>query len=535
MNKDSACVLVVDDNEMNRDLLTRRITRLGHQALTAVNGRHALEMITTHAFDLILLDIMMPEMNGFQLLEHLKADSKWCHIPVIVVSAANDMPSIVKGIELGAEDYLTKPFNHQLLKARMQTSLEKKWLADQEHKRLKELAVMQQIDAELNATLDVRRVMAITLKWAMRQTGGDAGVMGPLVDGHIHILASQGYNYEISTGDTGSLMLPYESPAVDEAYRLKRPSYVTDTDGVGLLAHTRSQIAIPIKRENQITAMLLLESIEPNYWQPAVTAFLQRLATHAAIAITNAQLYEAVQNANEAKTEFVSFVSHELKSPMTTINGYTDLLLSGNFGTINDAQTQFLQTMHLNLKRMMHLVSDLEDISRIEAGQLFLNAQAIPFSELVAEVLDSTRTQIEAKEQTLQVDVQAELPQMIGDRTRLVQIFTNLVSNAYKYTPENGRIVIRAHQQMEMNGHQTPKPMIHVAVEDNGLGIRAEDQAGIFGKFYRGNDDKVLQISGTGLGLNITKNLVELHNGRIWFESKHRHGTTFHVVIPAQA
>ena len=168
MNKDSACVLVVDDNEMNRDLLTRRITRLGHQALTAVNGRHALEMITTHAFDLILLDIMMPEMNGFQLLEHLKADSKWCHIPVIVVSAANDMPSIVKGIELGAEDYLTKPFNHQLLKARMQTSLEKKWLADQEHKRLKELAVMQQIDAELNATLDVRRVMAITLKWAMR-------------------------------------------------------------------------------------------------------------------------------------------------------------------------------------------------------------------------------------------------------------------------------------------------------------------------------------------------------------------------------
>ena len=534
MKQKEACILVVDDNEMNRDLLSRRIKRQGYQVMIAENGRSALDMLSTYAFDLICLDIMMPEMNGYQVLEKLKAHPQWATIPVIVVSAADDIPSIVKGIELGAEDYLTKPFNPMLLKARLQASLEKKRLYDKEQAQLKELEIMQQIDAELNATLDLRRVMQITLDWAMRQAGGDAGMMGALVDGRIHVLASCGYNYELS-GEIGRVLLPYEFPAADEAFRHKKVIYLADTNGVGLLNRTRSQIAVPIMRDAQIIAMLMLESTKSDFWEAKIPAFLHRMANHAALAIANARLYEAMQVANEAKTEFISFVSHELKTPMTSIKGYTDLLISRNFGDVNEAQAQFLQTMRLNMQQMTRLISDLEDISRIEAGQLYLNRQAVRVPELMKEVLESARSQIEAKEQTLDLDIQEDLPQVMGDRTRLVQIFTNLISNAYKYTPENGRISIHAHQATETNGHNQPKPVVHVMVEDTGMGIREEDQEAIFSKFFRGNDEEVLKIKGTGLGLNITKNLVELHNGRIWFESKHRHGTTFHVVIPAQA
>ncbi len=534
MNQKEACILVVDDNEMNRDLLSRRIKRQGHQVMVADNGRSALDMISNHAFDLICLDIMMPEMNGYQVLDALKAHPQWSTIPVIVVSAADDVASIVKGIELGADDYLTKPFNPKLLQARLQSSLERKRLYDKEQRQLKELEIMQQIDADLNATLNLRRVMQITLDWALREVGGDAGMMGTLVDDQIHVLASRGYSYEIS-GETGIILLPYEFPAADEAFRTKKVSYLADTDGVGLLTRTRSQIAVPIMRESKMMAMLLLESVTPHFWEAKVPAFLRRMCTHAAIAIANAQLYEGMQMANEAKTEFISVVSHELKSPMTTIRGYTNLLISENFGSINASQTQFLQTMQTNMEQMTRLISDLEDISRIEAGQLYLNTQAVRVQELVNEVLQSTLTQIEEKEQTLDLDIQADLPQVIGDRTRLMQIFTNLISNAYKYTPENGRISIHARQTMETNGHNQPKPMVHVTVEDTGMGIREEDQEAIFTKFFRGNDEEVLKIKGTGLGLNITKNLVELHNGRIWFESKHRRGTTFHVVIPAAA
>ncbi len=125
-------ILVVDDNEMNRDMLSRRLQRQGHQTEVAVNGLEALAMIKQHRFDLVLLDIMMPEMNGYEVLEFLKADHNLRHLPVIMITAVDEIESVVRCIELGADDYLPKPFNPVLLKARINASLEKKWLRDQQ-------------------------------------------------------------------------------------------------------------------------------------------------------------------------------------------------------------------------------------------------------------------------------------------------------------------------------------------------------------------------------------------------------------------
>ncbi|MEZ4643661.1 MAG: response regulator [Chloroflexota bacterium] len=125
MEEEQALILIVDDNEMNRDILARRLKRQGYETVMAENGVVALEMVRQHPFDLMLLDIMMPEMNGFQVLEHLKANAEWRDIPVIVISAADDMDSIVRCVELGAEDYLPKPYNTLLLKARIGASLER--------------------------------------------------------------------------------------------------------------------------------------------------------------------------------------------------------------------------------------------------------------------------------------------------------------------------------------------------------------------------------------------------------------------------
>lgn len=532
MKLNQACILVVDDNEMNRDLITRRLKRQGHESMSAENGRIALNLLKDHAFDLILLDIMMPVMNGYEMLERLKKHPQWQYIPVIVISAADDMRSVVKGIELGAEDYLPKPFNPMLLKARIRASLEKKRLFDREQARILELATMQQIDAELNATLDVKRAMEITLEWAMRQSGAEAGILGEIVDGHINVLASQGYSYETALG-SNQLLLPDELPAVKQACHSGTLAYEPETDGLGLLARTQSQLAVPIKRDEQIMAMLLLESSSPNRWDNEAMMFLQRLATHSAIAIANAKLYEVVQAANNAKTEFVSFVSHELKTPMTAIQGYTDLLIGGSFGDMNETQFNFLKTVRINVERMKRLVSDLEDVSRIESGHIELEKDLVSLKELIDEVMHSAMTQIDAKEQTLQLEIQSDLPPVLGDRTRLVQILTNLVSNAYKYTPENGHITIRANEMYEFDDQRIEQAMVHVAVQDTGLGIREEDQDAIFDKFFRASDELAKKSPGTGLGLNITKNLVEMHNGRIWFESEFRKGTTFHVMIPA--
>jgi len=227
--------------------------------------------------------------------------------------------------------------------------------------------------------------------------------------------------------------------------------------------------------------------------------------------------------ANQSKSEFVSIVSHELKLPMTSIKGYSDLMLAGATGQLNENQANFLTTIRNNVNRMATLVSDLADISRIESGNIRLEPREVPVWDVIDEVVTLTRTQITKKNQTITVDIPTELPKAWCDRNRLAQILTNLVSNANKYTPEGGVIVVQA---IRKNG------MIQVKVQDNGHGMTPEDQEKLFSKFFRSADDKVREAPGTGLGLSITKNLIELQGGQVWFESEFRKGTSFYFTVP---
>ena len=227
--------------------------------------------------------------------------------------------------------------------------------------------------------------------------------------------------------------------------------------------------------------------------------------------------------ANTSKSEFISVVSHELKLPMTSIKGYSDLMLAGATGPLNENQTSFLTTIRNNVNRMATLVSDLSDISRIESGNMRLEPREVPVWDVIDEVVTLTRTQVTQKNQTVTVDIPQELPKAWCDRNRLAQILTNLVSNANKYTPEGGAIIVHATRE---------GTLIQIKIEDNGLGMTPEDQKKLFSKFFRSADDKVREAPGTGLGLSITKNLIELQGGMIWFESEFRKGTSFYFTVP---
>lgn len=242
---------------------------------------------------------------------------------------------------------------------------------------------------------------------------------------------------------------------------------------------------------------------------------------------------EAVM-ANKSKTEFVSVVSHELKIPMTSIKGYSDLMLSGATGELNDNQANFLKTIRANVNRMATLVSDLSDISRIESGNLRLEPREIDIHEVAEEVISLAQTQIDQKQQTITTKFADNIPQVWYDRNRLAQIITNLVSNANKYSQEGASISVEATLVKENNEEGQEKEFVQVKVQDNGLGMTPEDQAQLFSKFFRSADDKVREAPGTGLGLSITKNLIELQGGRIWFESEFRKGTTFYFTIPTE-
>ena len=403
-------------------------------------------------------------------------------------------------------------------------------LTDQElNDRVEELSVMQRIDRELNASLETDRAMRTTLEWAMRSSQADAGLIGNLSEDGIQIMAQEGYGTQLELYKEKAL--PLELPAMIEASengQLTTHQLDPQLQG-GLLPGTRTQIVVPLRREAKVVALILLESIEKS---DVDLGFLSRLSDHAAISIANAQLYAEIEAANLAKSDFVSFVAHELKNPMTSIKGYTELLAAGAVGEINDSQKNFLQTIRSNVIRMSTLVSDLNDNSKIEIGLLRIDFNTVDIVQLINNAVRSTDKQISEKKQTISVEAPENLPQVWADSTRIEQVLVNFVSNSYKYTQEEGHIIIGAEEadnQWDPDG--APK-VIHVWIKDNGIGMTEEDQKKIFTKFFRSEDQKARESPGTGLGLNITKSLIELQGGRTWFESKFREGTTFHFTVP---
>lgn len=395
--------------------------------------------------------------------------------------------------------------------------------------RVEELQVMGRIVRELNASLEVDRTMRIALEWAIRQSGAEAGLIGMLEDDALRLMVHQGYE-DVFT-DAENIRLPLDMPAMQGVIangQSTQLSLVT-TSEKGILPSAHTQIIVPIRREAQVIGLIILETLSDSETN---LDFLNRLSDNAAIAISNAQLYAEVQRANQAKSEFVSFVAHELKNPMTSIKGYSELLSAGSVGTINEMQSNFLNTIRANVQRMSTLVSDLNDNAKIEAGQLRLEYKPVNVDDVVDEVIRSTKRQIEDKKQSIELLIPQKLPNVWADHTRVGQVLTNLVSNAHKYTPEGGRILVGAEVASNQWDPGGAREVVHVWVRDNGIGISMEDQAKIFQRFFRSEDSKAREAPGTGLGLNITKSLVEMQGGRIWFDSEYRKGTSFHFTVP---
>jgi PAS domain S-box-containing protein len=222
------------------------------------------------------------------------------------------------------------------------------------------------------------------------------------------------------------------------------------------------------------------------------------------------------------KSDFVSIVSHELRTPLTSIKGYLDLVIMGAAGAFNKQQESFLKITRDNAERLHELVSHLLDISRIEAGKLDLDIQVVSLPKVIEQTAGGLQKEFEDRDLTLTVDIPPSLPETFGDPNRISQILDNLLSNAYKYTVEGGATVrVRVVQDA-----------LQIDVVDTGVGIAQEDREKLFTRFFRAEEAMVRQQPGSGLGLNITRSLVELHGGEIWVESEPGKGSTFSFTLP---
>jgi len=226
---------------------------------------------------------------------------------------------------------------------------------------------------------------------------------------------------------------------------------------------------------------------------------------------------------DRVKSEFVSSVSHELRTPMTSIKGYIDLLYSGMAGPVTEEQKRFLEVVRSNADRLTLLLNDLLDISRIETGRLKLSIESVDPRDIIALVISNHQPEAAKRQQVLFDAVEVPLPLVRADPDRTTQILTNLVSNAIYYTPAGGTITVSA---------EVADGFVNIHVQDTGIGIREEDKAKLFTRFYRADTPLVQARSGTGLGLAIVKSIVELQGGSIRFESTYGQGSTFSFGLP---
>jgi PAS domain S-box-containing protein len=319
-----------------------------------------------------------------------------------------------------------------------------------------------------------------------------------------------GYSKDEATGSSFNIVMPPERSRELEEIRLK-----LEVTGPMRNLETR-------RRRKDGTVFDVALAVSPLKDEGGrVIGFL-----HIVKDITEKNRYERrLKELDRMKSDFVSSVSHELRTPLTAIKGSVDNMVDGILGPVTEKQARYLARINANADRLARLISDLLDLSKIEAGRIELKPAVVEVSSIINEVADSLRGI--AADKLIRIENNGAEPiQVWADRDKVIQILTNLIGNAVKFTPPHGRVAIAAHERED--------GWVKIAVEDNGPGIPADEAGKIFDKFYQAQQPNKVNVKGTGLGLAISKSLVELHGGSIGYQRGTDGGSVFSFTLPAR-
>jgi PAS domain S-box-containing protein len=530
-------ILLVDDRAENLLALEAILEPLGERTVRAHSGDEALKCLLTDDVAVILLDVQMPGLNGFETAELIKSRERTRYIPIIFLTAiSKDEAYVFRGYSVGAVDYMSKPFQPDVLRSKVAVfvDLYRKQRQLKEQERLLHEAAVRQIELEHRArflaqeartaqivstaldaivVLDVERRIEVFNGAAERMFGSPAAdVIGSRVE---LVISDEQLDHALTMASNGG-----SDAKRSELHSLT--GYRRSTGEQFPLEISVSCLDVAGDRSYAIIARDVTDRLRA---EEALRTQAESLAKNAAeLRQLNNELQERpeeLERAMTARNRFYASMSHELRTPINAIIGYNTLLLDHIYGPLNEKQTHGLQRTHKAANHLLELVNDVLDLSKIEAGKIELTLQPVPFPGTIEDLFVTVRPLADEHATKLELHIDGGPKAIISDPRRVRQILLNLLSNAIKFG--RGK-PIQVDLSLGASDH------IEVAVTDQGEGIEPDDLARIFDEFVQLSNSQ--QLGGTGLGLPISKRLATLLGGELHVTSERGKGSTFRLKLP---
>lgn len=412
-------------------------------------------------------------------------------------------------------------------------------LLEQAQQRASELGFLFEITRTAVATTVLQDALTDVSDIMLREVPGAESVTFYLAEDDVfEAEAGVGYGREAVAK---SLRMQTGEGLVGAAALAGQPLLIANANlsrhSTGSLSRTKSAIAVPLKSGQQVVGVLAVESTQPGAFEERDLSLLEGAAGTLTAVIQGARLLDEITRTNEQlreldtlKSQFLANMSHELRTPLNSIIGFSRVILKGIDGPLTDLQKQDLTTIFNSGQHLLGLINNILDLSKIEAGKMEIQPEYMDIYETIDTVISTGRGLVKDKDVDLRRDVEEGISSVYGDPMRVRQILLNLVSNASKFTHE-GSITLRVRRK-PYNPETSEPPRIQIDVQDTGIGIAQEDMRKLFQAFSQVDGSTTRQAGGTGLGLNISKQFVELMGGRIWVESEPGAGSTFSFTVP---
>ncbi len=545
-----ARILIVDDVQETLDVLHELCAHLGHTVETAGRGGAALEHLAEAPYDLLLLDIKLPDVSGMEVLRF--ARHRWPDTCVVVITGSATAETAIDALRQGAYDYLQKPFDladvtqviarglerqrlerdnrallHDLDRANRALQRQEELLQEKVRSATRQLRMLYDIAQQVTRTLSLDDTLGTILEKGLEISSAPAGLLfltHPEDDGLGFALARG-----IASLPVGASASPAADSAVGRAVRTREMvggalSASAGDVGFELTEYQgRDLLVVPLLTTERCYGALAILGAEAQAFSAEDRAALLLFAAQASIAVANAQVYENTRELDRLKSEFVAVVSHEVRTPLTSIKGALELLSDERFFHLNDRQRELFRICSSNIDRLVTLISSILDFSKLEANRLTITVLPTQIHDVLEDVARHMEPAATPRQQTVRVVSQDDLPLVAADAFRVGQVLTNLVSNALKFSPEGSDVVIESFELPDA---------LQISVRDTGPGIATQDLPKLFHRFSQLDNHPNRRVGGTGLGLVICKGIIEQHGGHIWVESAPGKGSTFAFTLP---